>query len=271
MKKTLLLLLASCLLLTSRAQSTDFAFQQGERISYDAYFNLGFIWVNAAKADFTVRKAVYGKQPAWQLTAAGRTANTFERFYTVRDTFTSYVNKSTLQPYYYTRVAHEDSYWAEDRFTFLSQSDSETKVKTACLRKSGVENKQFTFQGEVNDLVTAIYKLRNFPNYDKLNIGDKVPFTIVYDDEGKKYDLNVRYGGKSTIKLKNGQQFRCIKLIPKVIKGNVFQSEDALKIWMSDDANHIPVYIEAKIKVGYLKAYYTGAHNLKHPLTSRVK
>ncbi len=255
----------------SHAENLYKAFDEGEKISYSAYFNLGFIWVNAAQAEFSVSNASCGKEKVWRLQAAGKTVNTFEKFYTVKDTFVSFVNRETLQPRYYVRAAHEGDYWAEDRFTFLSQSDKETTVKTSCLRRRGTETKTFTFEGEVNDLVTAIYKLRNFPNYDGLNVGDKVPFTIVYDDEGRKYDLDVRYAGRGTVKLKNGQKFRCIKLVPKVIKGKVFESEDAMKIWMTDDANHVPVYIEAKIKVGYLKAYYTGAKNLKYPLSSKVK
>lgn len=271
MKLWVLAALGMVACVTASGQNAYKAFDEGEKISYDAYFNLGFIWVNAARAEFSVSNATCGKEKVWRLEAAGKTVNTFEKFYTVRDTFTSFVNKETLTPRYYVRAAHEGEYWAEDRFTFLSQSSKETSVKTSCLRKRGTETKTFSFDGEVNDMVTAIYKLRNFPNYDGLKVGDKVPFTIVYDDEGQKYDLDVRYAGRGTVKLKNGQKFRCIKLVPKVIKGKVFESEDAMKIWMTDDANHVPVYIEAKIKVGYLKAYYTGSKNLKYPLSSKVK
>ncbi|MBO6005844.1 MAG: DUF3108 domain-containing protein [Paludibacteraceae bacterium] len=245
-------------------------FKAGERITFDAYFNLGLIWVHAAKVTFTVQNTTFQKKEAYKLTAAGSTLNTFAKFYTVHDTLYSYAERSTLIPLYYKRIAHEDSYWAEDIFVFNKNTETETSVKTTCLRRKKEPNtKQLELKGVVTDLVTAIYRLRNF-DFEHSQPVKYVPFNLVYDDDGKKFDLNVKYVGKEVVTLKNGDKYRCIKLKPKMIKGGIFKSEDAVTIWMTDDKNRIPVYIEAKIKVGALKAYLRSHQGLSHELTSYV-
>ncbi|MBL7138207.1 MAG: DUF3108 domain-containing protein, partial [Bacteroidales bacterium] len=37
-------------------------------------------------------------------------------------------------------------------------------------------------------------------------------------------------------------------------------------VWVSDDLNKVPIYIEAKILVGSVKAYIKEAKGLKQPL-----
>lgn len=274
MKRTLLTILASAAIaMTSAAQSiplkmNNTSFKAGEKIVYDAYFNLGLIWVHAAKVTFTVQNTVFQNKEAYKLTAAGSTLNTFAKFYTVHDTLYSYAQRSTLIPLYYKRIAHEDSYWAEDIFVFNKNTEDATSVKTTCLRrKKAPDTKHLELKGVVTDLVTAIYRLRNY-DFEHSNPSKYIPFNIVYDNDGKKFDLNVKYVGKETVTLKNGDKYRCIKLKPKMIKGGIFKSEDAVTIWITDDKNRIPVYIEAKIKVGALKAYLRSYQGLSHELTS---
>ena len=41
-----------------------------------------------------------------------------------------------------------------------------------------------------------------------------------------------------------------------------------LTVWVSDDANHIPVRVESPITVGSVKVDMMGYRNLRYPLTS---
>lgn len=241
-------------------------FNANENITFDAYFNLGLIWVQAARVDFSVKSTRYAGKDAYRLMAAGSTTNTFAKFYTVHDTLFSYAEKSTLKPLFYKRIAHEDSYWAEDIFKFNSVTTSATKLTATCLRRAKEpDRKELNLDGYVTDLVTAIYRLRNV-EFNRMPKGTVIPFAMTYDDDGKKFDLNIVYAGKETVTLKNGDRYRCIKLKPRVIKGKVFKSENAVSIWITDDDNRLPVYVEAKIRVGSLKGYVRNYSNLRHPV-----
>jgi hypothetical protein len=44
-----------------------------------------------------------------------------------------------------------------------------------------------------------------------------------------------------------------------------------MKIWFTDDQNHLPVQVETKIQVGSVKALLLEAKSLKYPLSSLIK
>jgi len=50
----------------------------------------------------------------------------------------------------------------------------------------------------------------------------------------------------------------------------IVENEDVV-VWVTDDDNRVPVYIEAKILVGTVKAYLKEAKGLRNPVTSLIK
>jgi hypothetical protein len=85
------------------------------------------------------------------------------------------------------------------------------------------------------------------------------------DDE--VFNMYIRYLGKEDIKTRYGK-FRAIKFKPLLIKGTIFEGGEKMTVWVSDDANKIPVRIESPITVGSVKVDMMGYKNLRYPLTS---
>jgi hypothetical protein len=98
-------------------------------------------------------------------------------------------------------------------------------------------------------------------------VNDKIPFTLFLDNES--YELYLRYLGKETVKTKYGK-FKAIKFKPLLIKGTIFEGGEKMTVWVSDDANRIPVRIESAISVGSIKVDMMGYQNLRYPLSSLV-
>jgi len=44
-----------------------------------------------------------------------------------------------------------------------------------------------------------------------------------------------------------------------------------MTVWVTDDRNRIPIIVEARILIGSVKAVFTGAEGLRHPITAEVK
>lgn len=242
------------------------SFKPGEFVGYDIYYNWGFIWIHAGNVNFSVGEVYYKKKPSYRFYVAGNSLNTFDRFYHIRDTLMSIADKETLLPYYYKRATHEDSYWAQDEYFFFNTTARRTSLVADCRRRKGVRTVDtLTFNGNVTDLVTVFYRVRNI-NFDQMKVNQKYTFSIVFDNDKKPFNLNFRYLGKGDVKLKNGKKYHCIMLRPLLIKGNVFKDEDGMTIWLSDDRNRIPVMIESKIRVGSVKAMLTNAANTLYPL-----
>jgi hypothetical protein len=70
--------------------------------------------------------------------------------------------------------------------------------------------------------------------------------------DNEVYSMYIRYLGKETVKTKYGK-FKAIKFKPLLIKGTIFEGGEKMTVWVSDDANRIPIRIESPIVVGKVK------------------
>ncbi len=245
-------------------------FQTGEVVNYDVYYNWGLIWMHAGKADFSVQEMMYKKTSAYHLKATGSSLKTFDSFFRVRDTLTSIVDKNTLLPLYAKRVAHEDKYWAQDEFHFTGAGAQTTIIGEHRRKNNQYKKNTLTYQGTVTDMVTAFYRIRNL-DIANMKENSTYSFSIVFDDDQKPFNLNFRYLGKEEIKLRNGKRYRCLKLRPLLMEGNVFKDKQGMTVWISDDENRIPVLIESSIRVGSVKVMLAGTKNLLYPLNAEIK
>jgi hypothetical protein len=119
----------------------------------------------------------------------------------------------------------------------------------------------------VQDVLSAIYYARNI-NYARYKRGDKIPFNMFLD--GEVHNLYVRYLGTEEIKTRYGT-FRAIKFSPLLIKGTIFEGGEKMIVWVTNDANRIPVRIESPIVVGSIKVDMMSYRGLRHPMTALKK
>jgi two-component SAPR family response regulator len=121
---------------------------------------------------------------------------------------------------------------------------------------------------ETYDLLATAYHFRSF-NFNQLFVGQKVPYRMIID---KKVDeLYFHYLGKEKVKTRNGQEYLCHKVSVYLLQGDFFPEGEYMKIWFTDDKNHLPVQVESEIMVGSVKAVLLDVRSLKYPLTSQIK
>ena len=68
-------------------------------------------------------------------------------------------------------------------------------------------------------------------------------------------------------------RFRTLKFMCQIgtSDGYSFTDGSEFTLWISDDQNKIPLYIESPIRVGSIQAYITAYKGLKYPLASKIK
>ena len=54
-------------------------------------------------------------------------------------------------------------------------------------------------------------------------------------------------------------------------QGYSFTDGSVFTIWISDDRNKIPLYIESPVRIGSINAYISGYRGLKYPVESLVR
>jgi len=226
------------------------AFQPGEKLTY----RLSYGVLDAGEAVLSVEesnKSIQGRK-LWRVRGVGRTISAFEWFYKVNDVYESHMDAEGMFPWLFIRRVNEGGYKINQDYTFYQHK----KVV------DNGEGKKFKVPTMVQDMLSSFYFARTI-DYSNAKIGDVFTVNIFLDNE--LYPTKIKFKGKETVKIKKGK-FRCLKFVPVVQEGRVFNSEEDLTVWITDDANRIPILAKAKIKVGSLKMHLVSWENLKNSL-----
>jgi len=235
---------------------TNTAFKAGESITFKVYYNLGRMFIGAGEATFNCNIEKFNGKDVYHVVADGKTFRAYDWVFKVRDKYESYFDTATLLPQRFIRNVNEGGYKIYNNVNFNQAQNiavsNEATVKTPpCIQ----------------DVISSIYYARNI-NFDKYKPGDKIPFNMFLDD--KIYNIYIRYIGKETVETKFGK-FRAIKFAPLLIKGTMFEGGEKMAVWVSDDANKVPLRIDSPISVGSIKVDMVEYKNLRYNFTSLMK
>jgi hypothetical protein len=260
MKKIFFLtaLLTSCVVAFAQNEfcnTRNTAFADGEHLYFKVWYNAGRIWIGAGEAHFNVSTDQMNGKRSYHVVAEGKTLKSYEWFYKVRDKYESWIDAASMQPLKFVRNVNEGGFRIYNNVTF-NQSIGQA-VSTAGI---------FTVPKCVQDVISAIYYARNI-NYDAYKPGAKIPFNMFLDD--KVYNLYIRYIGKERIETRYGT-FNAIKIAPLLIQGTIFTGGEKMFVWVSDDANHLPIRVDSPIQIGSVKVDLMGYDNLRNPASSLV-
>jgi hypothetical protein len=267
--KTMIVLAFLCLInfcLIGQTRVPDqIPFKDGEQLNYDAYYNLNKLWVPAGKVRFEVTDSVYNGKNCFMLDGKGKSLKTYDYFFKVRDRYTSIVDQKTLEPQRFVRQVNEGGFSMYYDYKF----DNEKHQAVVQTDKKDPSKKQtIAFPINTYDVITAVYYARTL-DFSDMKINDTIPLQMMIDKQ--IYDsVYIRYTGKAQIEGGDGKLYNCIKFRPLLIEGTMFEDGEYMEVFVTDDKNHIPIYIEAQIIVGSVRAYITSYKNVKYPLTSIV-
>lgn len=234
----------------------NISFKVDEEVSFTVYYAVAGIYVNAGDATFTSKLEKINNRPVYHITGEGKTNPSYDWIYKVRDKYETYIDTATMQPLKFVRNVNEGGYKKYQNITF-------NKSANTAITTDGV----FKVPACVQDVVSSMYYARNI-DFDKLRPDDRIPFSMFLDN--KIENMYIRYVGKEEIKTKYGK-FRAIKIKPLLLKGQIFDGGEKMTVWVTDDANHIPIRVESPLVVGKVKIDMMGHANLRHPLTSLIK
>lgn len=232
------------------------AFQSGEVVSFSVFYHAAGIYVDAGKASFSVSLETLNNKPVYHIVGDGRTNPAYDIFYRVRDRYESWVDTATLLPFRFARDVSEGSTRKQEQVSF------NRKNNTAVTRDS-----LFRTPLCVQDILSAIFYARNI-DFSLLQPNDKITFPLFLDNE--LFEMYIRYLGRETITTQYGR-FRAIKFKPLLLEGTIFSGGENMTVWVTDDANHIPVRIESPIIVGSIKVDMMSYSGIRHPLKALIR
>ena len=227
------------------------AFKPGEVLEYRLHYGV----INAGTATLEIKKMdkkIAGRE-IHHIIGTGRSRGAFDWFFKVRDKYETYMDAEGAFPWMFVRDINEGGYTKYQKYNFIQNKN---KVDNG-------QGKTFDTPEGVQDMLSAFYYARTI---DFTNAKEGEIFTIWSFVDDEVWPLKIKFAGRETIKV-SGEKYKALKFHPVIQEGRVFDNEEDLNVWVTDDANKVPLLAQAKVLVGSIKMELTGYKGLANPIS----
>lgn len=234
------------------------AFVRGEKLTFRVAFNSALTGsITGGKATLEVKKdnKIINNRNTYYVVGEGKTTGFIELFYKIHDRFESYFDEEALISWRFTRRTRENDYKKDDLVIFRQHD-----------RLAVSMTKVVKVPANVQDILSAFYYARTL-DISGLKPGGIIEVPFFLDDS--VYYSKVIFKGRETVKTKLGK-FRCIAFSPMVATGYAFDDPYPITVWISDDANRMPVLIESEQSVGRARVELISYSGLANPVTAML-
>jgi hypothetical protein len=224
-------------------------FAGNENMSMSVYYNWGFIWVHAGEVEFKTSPQRFRGKECTHIVATGTSLKKWSFIFTLKDYYQSTVDLNGFKPLHYEKNTMEGGYWIHNIYDFYwekQQLDVFTESK-----RFAAKDTTYLLNTPLFDVLTATYYLRTLDT-DSLIVGDTINVPVISDGEFDTY--HIVYSGLGYLKKKK-EQLSCHVYKAVIAKSTFFSQKDPLVVFVSNDYRRLPVYVEANIVVGSIKAF----------------
>ena len=244
------------------------AFKAGEKMDFVLHYKWGAINTDVGYATAELDSLTYNGKKAFLCSAYGKTTKMFDLFFKVREDFKSWFTRDGLRPLKFSRDTYEGGYEARNIYYYNWDAAEPYIAADVYSSKRGMRSLQLTLTPCTFDLPALFYFARNM-DFDAVKPGERYPMTFAIDDD--VYNVYFILYGRETIKVKGLGTVKAIKFAAKLLEGEVFKGEEDMLIWVSDDANRLPVYFEAPLLVGTATGRMIGYDGLRYRFEALVE
>ena len=265
----LVIIMALCLLTTSSAWAQcgveNTAFQAGENISYELYFNWGILAKKVGTASFRVSATTYNSKPAFRMELLANTNKTADSFFKMRDTLTSIVSQR-LEPLYYRKGAEEESRYTVEEARYSYSGGTANVKQSRYKRDSGTIYSEKTDSRCIFDMVSIMGWARSLKT-DNLKVGQRFDFPLA---SGKQVEEGTLiFKGSKNLDAKDGHTYRT--LVYTYLTHRDGKDSEIITFYVSDDPNHLPLRLDLSLKFGTARVQFKSVSGNRYPLTSMIK
>ncbi len=241
--------------LEDAAKSTYLKFKKGEILEY----RLRYGWFTVGMAEMKVDDVFHDfqGQECYKIDIKGRTAGLVGIFTHVDDTWGAYIASNSMLPLHAYADIEEGKYTRNERIFFDQKSGDITVEMT----KKGEPRptKFYDYGPQIHDLISGYMHLRNVDMHG-LMLNDTIRFKAFYDEIF--YDFKVVYKGREVIDSDVGE-LNAHVLVPIIPENDIFPGETPITIWVSADANQLPLKVEADMFFGTAHGELINYKNLR--------
>jgi len=225
----------------------------GEKIDYSVSFGV----FNAGKASIITDTITYNldDNEVFKIDVIGRTIGVFDFFTKVRNNWGAYITTSDLKPQKFYRYLQEGKYRKNEILNFQSDSDSVQIVVLDKFTKDFVEYRYLHFENDIQKIIRSYFmnywiaSLAYLRSLDYSSILSQEMVEIPYFEDNDKFKYQMKFLKRESIQTKIGE-INSIVFAPLIPENKLFKEQDAVKFWLSDDKNKVPLKLLAKMNFG---------------------
>ncbi|MEH0154936.1 DUF3108 domain-containing protein [Limibacter armeniacum] len=234
-------------------------FERGETLTYIA----GYAFVDAGQAVVKVDKDLHSMngRTCYKVDVDAKSIGLFSWTTKIKDKWQSYVDTAAIIPMRFHRDIAENNYRLVETTDF-DHINGKAKVTWYKKNKKDEKNANYSIPTYAQDIISGYYYLRTL-DYDNMQEGDTVKIDAFFED--KSYDFNLVYLGKEKIYTNFGR-IDSFVMSPIMPDNKLFYGQHPIKFWVSNDANRVPLKINAELVVGAVEVNLVKHKGLKTKL-----
>jgi hypothetical protein len=237
----------------------NYSYGVGEELEYRVHFGM-----------FTVGKAItrvdknyhtFNSRTCYKVDAFGETSDWISWVAKVEDNWGAFIDTTTLLTHMAYRKIREGKYHRDEE-AYFDHQERKVEVKVKNKATGAIDSKTYDVPANAKDLVAGFLFLR-IVDFSKVAVGDTITISGFLEDAS--YNLRIIYTGREVIETKIGK-VPCLRIRPVMPKNSLFDGENSVLCWISDDKNRIPVRLQAKMFIGNTGLELTRFRGLRNPL-----
>jgi len=242
------------------------AFQAGEVLNYNLYFNWKFVWVKVGSATMQTTSEKFEGKNAFKTFLITRGNNKLDKFFVMRDTLLSYCSAQDLSPLYFRKGAREGKRYYVDELWY-TYPNNHCHLRMHRIDADGeVHWKDKEYVDCIYDMMSIFLRARNF-DASTMQKGDIIPMPI--SDAKSLSNSWLKYRGKETFKVSDTKEkFRC--LVFSFIEHDNGKNHELVRFFVTDDINHIPVRLDLHLSFGSAKVFLKNYQGVRSEMTSKI-
>ena len=241
------------------------SFGRGEVLHY----RMSYGFFNVGKGSTIIHENYHkiNSRDCFKVDVYGKTTGLVDWVADINDQWGAYIDTAALVPHISYRKIREGKYRKDEIINFDHENN---KIEAKVLdNKTGQykEPKYYDAPPQVRDLIGGFMFMRT-QDFSKVKVKDTIVIEGFFEDT--LYKMKVLYMGKETVKVKAGK-FNAIVLKPVMPRNKLFNGENSITAWFSDDKNRIVLKVSADMFIGSAGVELTSYSGLRNPLNLSAK
>ncbi len=223
--------------------TTNSAFRVGEKLK----FIIKYQFVGAGTASMTISEGpLVNNRPTLHLESRAESNGFVDKFFKVRDTNSSTIDKDSLASVFFHQNLREGNYHVM-RNTTLDYKTGQFQYEKN--RKGKTKSESGFIDQPLQDILSSFFYTRTLP----LELGQEYSINVFSD--GDVYALKVKvYPKTQDINVPAGR-FHCLRVEPMLVGDAIFKAKEGkMTIWLTNDERRMPVLLRSKVFIGSFDA-----------------